>query len=191
MYLIAFKQLFFILLCGQMLKFARSSEFVPLMLWSNAKWVGFAYNVFSSFIVYVKYQIIVYEVHDLVGFFCNALLTVFGASALTCHCSMLAFHAIYQKQYSAFVHETLFPRFVNLEHKTHTCTKTFISKPNGLLSQKLCHCTTQGHTLSDILMRAAHWMAWILARDQLIWLFWGRYRYISHSWTDSRYFQNF
>jgi len=34
-------------------------------------------------------------------------------------------------------------------------------------------------------------MAWILARDQLIWLFWGRYRYISHSWTDSRYFQNF
>jgi len=28
-------------------------------------------------------------------------------------------------------------------------------------------------------------------RDRPIWLFWGRYRHIGHSWTDSQYFQNF
>jgi len=29
--------------------------------------------------------------------------------------------------------------------------------------------------------------------DQPIWPFWGRYRYIGHSWTntDNRYFKNF
>ena len=32
--------------------------------------------------------------------------------------------------------------------------------PNGLLSQKLCHCFGQGRTLNDMLMRAAHWMAY-------------------------------
>jgi len=33
----------------------------------------------------------------------------------------------------------------------------------------------------------------LLARDQPIWLFWGWYRYIGHSWadTDNRYFWNF
>jgi len=31
----------------------------------------------------------------------------------------------------------------------------------------------------------------LLARDRLIWLFWGQYRYIGHSWTDKQYFKNF
>jgi len=33
----------------------------------------------------------------------------------------------------------------------------------------------------------------IISTDRLIWLFWGWYRYIGHSWTDiqHRYFQNF
>jgi len=35
-----------------------------------------------------------------------------------------------------------------------------MSNPNGLLSQKLCHCLNQGRTLNNILMRAAHWMAY-------------------------------
>jgi len=26
-----------------------------------------------------------------------------------------------------------------------------------------------------------------MIRDQRIWSFWGRYQYIGHSWTDSRY----
>jgi len=32
-----------------------------------------------------------------------------------------------------------------------------------------------------------------VARDRPIWLFWGWYQYINHSWTDSwyRYSQNF
>ena len=35
------------------------------------------------------------------------------------------------------------------------------------------------------------YILWI--RDRPIWLFWARYRcqYISHSWTDNQYFQNF
>jgi len=32
-----------------------------------------------------------------------------------------------------------------------------MSNPNGLLSQKLCHCLNQGRTLNGILMRATHW----------------------------------
>ena len=35
-----------------------------------------------------------------------------------------------------------------------------MSNQNGLLGQKLCHCLNQGRTLIDILMRAAHWMAY-------------------------------
>ena len=35
-----------------------------------------------------------------------------------------------------------------------------MSNPNGLLSQKLCHCLGQGRTLNDILLSAAHWMAY-------------------------------
>jgi len=31
-----------------------------------------------------------------------------------------------------------------------------MSNPNGLLSQKLCHCLNQGRTLNDILTRAVH-----------------------------------
>jgi len=27
----------------------------------------------------------------------------------------------------------------------------------------------------------------LCTRDRPIWLFWGRYRYIGHSWTNSRY----
>jgi len=38
--------------------------------------------------------------------------------------------------------------------------KPAMSIPNGLLSQKLCHCLKQGRTLNNILMRAAHWMAY-------------------------------
>jgi len=38
--------------------------------------------------------------------------------------------------------------------------KPAMSNPNGLLSQKLCHCLHQGRTLNDILMRAAYWMAY-------------------------------
>jgi len=34
-----------------------------------------------------------------------------------------------------------------------------MSNPNGLLSQKLCHYLNQGRTLSDILMRNAHSVA--------------------------------
>jgi len=34
-------------------------------------------------------------------------------------------------------------------------------------------------------------LAKLLTRYRRIWLFWGRYRYIGHSWTDSRYFCNF
>ena len=35
-----------------------------------------------------------------------------------------------------------------------------MSNPNGLLSQKLCHYRNQGRTLNNMLMRAAHWMAY-------------------------------
>jgi len=35
-----------------------------------------------------------------------------------------------------------------------------MSYPNGLLSLKLFHCLNQGRTLNDILMRAAHSMAY-------------------------------
>jgi len=31
-----------------------------------------------------------------------------------------------------------------------------MSNPNGLLSQKLCHCLDQGRTLNDTLLMAAH-----------------------------------
>jgi len=39
-------------------------------------------------------------------------------------------------------------------------SKAVMSNPNGLLSQKLCRCLNQGRTLNDMLMRAAHWMAY-------------------------------
>jgi len=32
--------------------------------------------------------------------------------------------------------------------------------PNGLLSQRVCHYLNQGRTLNDMLMRAAHSMAY-------------------------------
>ena len=35
-----------------------------------------------------------------------------------------------------------------------------MSNPNGFLSQKLCHYLDQGRTLKDILLRAAHGMAY-------------------------------
>jgi len=35
-------------------------------------------------------------------------------------------------------------------------TRAAMSNPNGLLSQKLCHCLVQGRTLNDILLRAAY-----------------------------------
>jgi len=35
-----------------------------------------------------------------------------------------------------------------------------MSNPNGLLSQKLCRYLNQGRTMIDILMRAAHWIAY-------------------------------
>ena len=33
-----------------------------------------------------------------------------------------------------------------------------VSNPNGLLNQKSCHYLSEGRTLNNILMRAAHWM---------------------------------
>jgi len=42
---------------------------------------------------------------------------------------------------------------VNLE-------QLYMSNPNGLLSQKVCHYLDQGRTLNDILLRAAHSMAY-------------------------------
>ena len=38
--------------------------------------------------------------------------------------------------------------------------KAATSNPNGLLSQKLCHYLDQGHTLNDMLLRAAHGTAY-------------------------------
>ena len=35
------------------------------------------------------------------------------------------------------------------------------------------------------------WKTLIQSRDRPIWLFWGQYWYIGHSWTDTQYFQNF
>jgi len=35
-------------------------------------------------------------------------------------------------------------------------TKPAMSKPNGLLSQKVSHCLDQGRILNDILLTAAH-----------------------------------
>jgi len=35
-----------------------------------------------------------------------------------------------------------------------------MSNPNDLLSQKLCYYLDQGRTLNNVLMRAAHWMAY-------------------------------
>ena len=35
-----------------------------------------------------------------------------------------------------------------------------VSHPNVVLSKKLCHYLNQGRTSSDILMKAAHWMAY-------------------------------
>jgi len=37
---------------------------------------------------------------------------------------------------------------------------SYLSNPNGLLSQKLCHYLDQGSTLNDILLKATHWMAY-------------------------------
>jgi len=38
--------------------------------------------------------------------------------------------------------------------------KPAMSNPNGLLGQKSYHYLNQGRTFYDILMRAAHWMAY-------------------------------
>jgi len=35
-----------------------------------------------------------------------------------------------------------------------------MSNPNGLLSQTVRHCLDQGRTMNDILLWAAHWMAY-------------------------------
>jgi len=35
-----------------------------------------------------------------------------------------------------------------------------MSNPNGLMSQKVCHCLDQGRTMNDILLRATHWIAY-------------------------------
>jgi len=35
-----------------------------------------------------------------------------------------------------------------------------MSKTNVSLRQKVCHCLDQGRTLNDMLMKAAHWMAY-------------------------------
>jgi len=36
-----------------------------------------------------------------------------------------------------------------------------MSNPNGLLSQKVFHYLNQGRTLNDIVLRAAHQMAYV------------------------------
>jgi len=41
-----------------------------------------------------------------------------------------------------------------------TQSRTAMSNPNCLLSQKLCHYLNQGHTLNDTLLRAAHSIAY-------------------------------
>ena len=38
--------------------------------------------------------------------------------------------------------------------------RSAMSDPNRLLSEKVCHYLDQGRTLKDILIRAAHWMAY-------------------------------
>jgi len=35
-----------------------------------------------------------------------------------------------------------------------------MSNPTGLMGQNVCHYLNQGRTLNDILLRAAHWMAY-------------------------------
>ena len=47
----------------------------------------------------------------------------------------------------------------SIEGEQRLCSKTAMSNPNGLLSQNVCHYLDQGRTLSDIFLRAAHWMA--------------------------------
>jgi len=43
-----------------------------------------------------------------------------------------------------------------------TCSpRAAMPNPNGLLSQKVCHCLDQGRTLNDILLRATHGMAYL------------------------------
>jgi len=47
------------------------------------------------------------------------------------------------------------------KRKPFHVTRPAMSNPDGLLSQMLCHCLTLSSTLNDILMRAAHWTAYI------------------------------
>ena len=42
----------------------------------------------------------------------------------------------------------------------NVCLRPAMSNPNGLLSQTLCHCLGQSRTLNNMLLRAAHWMAY-------------------------------
>jgi len=42
-----------------------------------------------------------------------------------------------------------------------SASKSAMSNPNALLSQKLCQYLNRGRTLNSILMRAAHEMAYI------------------------------
>jgi len=48
-----------------------------------------------------------------------------------------------------------------------TRSKAAMSNPNGLLSQKLCHCLNQGRTLKDILLRAAHWRLTLIVSNKV------------------------
>jgi len=41
-----------------------------------------------------------------------------------------------------------------------------MSNPNDLLSKKSCHYN-QGHTLNGILMRAAHWMIYLILANKI------------------------
>jgi len=68
---------------------------------------------------------------------------------------------------TVFKKSSSFGCYVSLNQWFPNCgtrtTSAAMSNPNGLLSQKLCLCRNhQGRRLNDMLMRAAHWMAYFV-----------------------------
>ena len=65
------------------------------------------------------------------------------------HIIFLSFHATYNQGWLNLFLHVLFER-----------SRSAMSNPTGLLSQKLCRYFNQGRRLIDILMRAPRWMAY-------------------------------
>jgi len=111
--------------CGYLCKIYNLSANNMYKLWKR-----YYFTVFIFFIIYINEN--------------RRLLW----SLLITYISYICLRVLIKKKYIFSVPKHLFSWFIF--RKIVPISRTAMSNPNGLLSQKLCHCLDQGHTLNGL-----------------------------------------